>query len=192
MRALLVLISVTSTLFTIIIFSLIIRIEILSKKLKVADDVNMWHKLAVTDSLTGVYNRNAFDLKIMEIKKDTIKKPRSIIIFDVDNFKVFNDTTGHLAGDEVLKTVGENLMEVFCEPNSMVFRIGGDEFSVLCENVSEKDIIRRLLLLKKRLEAKGIYLSKGYSIIYDNPDKSFKYADEMLYADKFSKKHTNV
>ena len=192
MRALLVLTAVITILFVVIIFRLIIRLEMLSKNLKFVDDVNMWHKLAITDSLTGVYNRNAYDLKIMEIKKDTTKKQRGIVIFDVDNFKLFNDTKGHLAGDMVLMTVGKNLLEVFGEPESMVFRIGGDEFSVLCENMSEKEIIRKLILLKKSLEEKDIHLSKGYSIIKDNPEEAFRYADEMLYADKLSKKHSNV
>ncbi len=192
MRALLVLIAVITILFVVIIFRLIIRLEMLSKNLKFVDDVNMWHKLAITDSLTGVYNRNAYDLKIMEIKKDITKKQRGIVIFDVDNFKLFNDTKGHLAGDMVLKTVGKNLLEVFGESESMVFRIGGDEFSVLCENMSEKEIIRKLILLKKSLEEKDIHLSKGYSIIKDNPEEAFRYADEMLYADKLSKKHSNV
>ena len=185
MRALLVL-------TVIIILGLILKIRSLSKKLKYVDEANMWHKLAITDSLTGVYNRNAYDLKIIEIKKDITKKQRGIVIFDVDDFKLYNDTKGHFAGDEILKKVGEKLLEKFPEPESMVFRIGGDEFSVLCENMSEKEIIRRLISLKKSLEQKEIYLSKGYSIIKDNPEESFRFADEMLYADKLSKKHSNV
>ena len=102
---------------------------------------------------------------------------------------MINDTKGHLAGDEVLKKVAKILLDIFPEPKYRVFRIGGDEFSVLSDNVSENEIINRLLALQKCLAANGnIGLSKGYSIFEDNPDEAFKCADEMLYADKLSKK----
>jgi GGDEF domain-containing protein len=78
-------------------------------------------------------------------------------------------------------------------PQYRVFRIGGDEFAVLSEGVSEKRVIERLLALKKRLGENGdISLSKGYSMIKDNPEKAFKYADDMLYADKLSRKLKDI
>ena len=149
----------------------------------------MWHKLAITDDLTGIYNRNAYNLYIEEAKADSKKESRWIILFDVDNFKIINDTKGHLAGDSVLKDVAGLLLSVFCSDQYKVFRIGGDEFLVLAEGVYEKEIIERLIMLKKRLELNSnINLSKGYSLIKGNAEKAFKYADEMLYADKLSKK----
>ncbi len=80
------------------------------------------------------------------------------------------------------------LSEIFSEPEYRVFRIGGDEFSVLTNNVSEEEIINRLIVLKQHLVKDGINLSKGYSVEDEDIDKAFKYADEMLYADKLSKK----
>ena len=63
---------------------------------------------------------------------------------------------------------------------------------VLAENVSEDEIIEHLTLVKRRFEMNGgINLSKGYSLIKDTPEKAFRYADEMLYADKLSKKRRN-
>ena len=60
------------------------------------------------------------------------------------------------------------------------------------KNVSENEIIEHLILVKRRFERNGeINLSKGYSLIKDTPEKAFRYADEMLYADKLSKKRRN-
>ena len=185
MRSLLVL----TTILFIIIIKLISKIYILNKKIKYVDEANMWHKLAVTDDLTGVYNRNAYNLHINEIEPEIEKNIIGVIIFDVDDFKIINDTKGHLEGDRILKNVANTLLDVFSEPEYRVFRMGGDEFLVLSKHVSEQDMIERLITLDKRLEMDGnIRLSKGYSMVKDTPEKAFKYADEMLYADKISKK----
>ncbi len=189
MRTLLVLTTIITILFVVIILKLLLKIRILTEKNKYVDEANMWHKLAVTDDLTGVYNRNAYNLYIDKNMKNIQKKSRGIILFDIDDFKMINDTKGHLAGDEVLKNVAKNLLKVFPEPEHRVFRIGGDEFSVLTEGISENEIIRRLIRLKKYLAIDGnIGLSKGYSIIKNTPEEAFEFADEMLYADKLSKK----
>ena len=164
----------------------------LNKKNKYVDEANMWHKLAVTDDLTGIYNRNAYNLYVEENKANTKKESRWIILFDVDDFKIINDTKGHLAGDVVLKEVAKLLLENFSSSQYRVFRIGGDEFLVLAEAVSEDEIIESLIMLKNSLELNNeISLSKGYSLIKDSPEKAFRYADEMLYADKLSKKRRN-
>ena len=175
-----------------IIFWLLAKIHILTKQNKYADEANMWHKLAITDSLTGLYNRNAYNLYFEKNKNNSKTDMIGIILFDVDDFKIINDTKGHKAGDEVLKTVSAILLDVFCDPRFKVFRIGGDEFSVLTESVSESEIIKHLIALKKRLDTtQNIKLSKGYSIIETSFEESFQFADEMLYADKLSKKMQN-
>lgn len=189
MRALLVSTIIITIFFLVIILKLLMKIHILNEKNKYADEASMWHKLAITDALTGVYNRNAYNLYINENIEDIKKGLRGIIIFDIDDFKIINDTKGHTAGDMVLKNVAEKILGVFYEPQHKVFRIGGDEFSVLTEGISENEIIERLIVLKKSLDiGGGISVSKGYSIIKDDVQDSFKYADEMLYADKLSKK----
>ena len=149
----------------------------------------MWHQLAITDSLTGLYNRYAYDIQINKIKVRKSKNLYGIILFDVDDFKKINDTKGHLMGDKVLKMVSQSLLKIFPQPRYKVFRIGGDEFSVISKGASEKDIIKRLLLLRELLENdRNISLSKGYALVDNNIDEAFKSADEMLYADKLSKK----
>ncbi len=104
---------------------------------------------------------------------------------------MINDTKGHPAGDEVLKKVAKILLEVFPKPKFKVFRIGGDEFAVLSKNISEKEIIKSLLEVRKKLTCENIGVSSGYSIINGNFDEAIKYADEMLYADKLLKNHSN-
>ena len=189
MIALLVLATIIAILLIVIILKLLLKIHVLSKKIKYVDEANMWHKLAITDDLTGIYNRNAYNLYINKTGTDITQEPRWIILFDVDDFKKINDTKGHLAGDVVLKDVAKILSEVFSDFRDRVFRIGGDEFLVLAEGVSENEIIEHLIDLKKRLKKDGnISLSTGYSMIKDNSEKAFKYADDMLYADKLSKK----
>lgn len=189
MRTALGLTTVIAIVLIVIILKLLLKIRVLTKKIQYVDEANMWHRLAITDDLTGVYNRNAYNLYTDKNKIDLKHKSRGVLLFDVDDFKITNDTQGHLAGDAVLKNVAKILTEVFPSPEYSVFRIGGDEFAVLSEGISEKEIIRRLLVLKNRLNKDGdISLSKGYSMMKDNPQKAFKYADDMLYADKLSKK----
>lgn len=175
--------------FTIIIICLLLKIHELNKKNKYVDEANMWHRLAITDSLTGLYNRYAYDNQIKKIREKKLQNPYGILIFDIDDFKKINDTNGHLVGDKVLQIVSENLLKVFSEPGYKVFRIGGDEISVISEGVSEKEIIKKLLILREQVENKhNIYLSKGYSIVCGDIDEAVKNADEMLYADKLNKK----
>lgn len=111
------------------------------------------------------------------------------MIFDVDNFKEINDKKGHLAGDNVLKHVANAMKTAFPLPKYMTYRIGGDEFAVIAEDTTEEQMIVAMLELRNVLEKDSdITISKGYSIIQDNFKEAFKNADEMLYADKASRK----
>ena len=90
-------------------------------------------RLTNVDGLTGLSNRRYFNdysgpqwrLAIRE------KAPVSILMIDVDNFKKYNDTYGHLAGDEVLKSVGSAMLRSFVRPTDLPARFGGEEFVVL-------------------------------------------------------------
>lgn len=103
--------------------------------LVIADSLEMqrkYQRYATIDALTGLHNRgwldDMFDREIKRSERDSL--PLSMMMIDVDNFKTFNDTYGHLAGDQVLIMVGENLRKPL-RPNDMVARFGGEEFCVL-------------------------------------------------------------
>ena len=87
---------------------------------------------ATTDSLTGLANRRAFDDAMQQRIAEWQRQGTSfsLMIFDVDHFKKFNDTHGHLAGDEVLRTVGTAIRQVTRDMD-IPCRYGGEEFAVI-------------------------------------------------------------
>ncbi|MBC23874.1 MAG: hypothetical protein CMJ32_08185 [Phycisphaerae bacterium] len=91
-----------------------------------------YRRLAWTDDLTGAGNRRAFDRSIQEILVRSKQQRRevSLMVFDIDNFKMYNDQFGHEAGDQVLQEIVQLLKSVI-RRGDRVFRIGGDEFVVI-------------------------------------------------------------
>ena len=176
----------------IILACLLVVVTIRLKKQKEKNtEAENWHKIAFTDDLTGLSNRMAYSEHIRRIKANkSLWANFAIILFDIDNFKKINDTKGHLEGDRILKECAEMLKEIFKYSDSCVYRIGGDEFAVVLENVGEQYIINALLNIKKYEEShQSFRVSKGYSkAVGEDFDKMFEQADEMLYADKNSKK----
>jgi len=90
-------------------------------------------RLSNTDVLTGLYNRRYFDEMLdAEWKRSGRNKSQlSVIIFDLDHFKIINDTYGHQTGDEYLKKTAAVLSSVFKRETDVVARFGGEEFIVL-------------------------------------------------------------
>jgi diguanylate cyclase (GGDEF)-like protein len=90
-------------------------------------------RLSTTDSLTGIANRRMFDeLLSREWRRcGRMKKPLSLIMVDVDHFKRYNDTCGHLAGDVCLKSVATQLVRSGSRPGDLVARYGGEEFALV-------------------------------------------------------------
>lgn len=189
MDTLLALAIFTNLLSLLIIFELLYKNYELRKRVRSFGDVKLWHTLAFKDDLTGIYNRTAYSRHADEIEKLDTTKGYAIVLFDVDDFKEINDTKGHLEGDSVLKHVAKTLVSVFSSHKYTVYRIGGDEFAVIAESITEKQLIASMIKLSRVMEKNGdVRLSKGYSIIQGSVKAAFKNADEMLYADKESKK----
>ncbi|MFW6146676.1 MAG: diguanylate cyclase [Planctomycetota bacterium] len=89
-------------------------------------------RLAMTDHLTGVHNRRYFlreAAKRLEIAAEKLV-PATLMVYDIDNFKRYNDTYGHATGDEILREIAK-LMVQTTRQHDLVARIGGDEFAVL-------------------------------------------------------------
>ncbi|MEH1969484.1 PAS domain S-box protein [Nostoc sp.] len=93
-------------------------------------------RLATLDGLTQIANRRRFD-EYLEIEWHRLKReqvPLSLILFDVDFFKLYNDTYGHLAGDDCLRQLASALKNIVKRPADLVARYGGEEFAVILPN----------------------------------------------------------
>jgi len=90
-------------------------------------------RLSITDSLTGLYNQRHFYFKLKEEvdRAKRMKHQLCLMIIDINNFKKYNDTHGHLAGDEILRTIGRIIKKSIREDVDSAFRYGGDEFSII-------------------------------------------------------------
>jgi diguanylate cyclase (GGDEF)-like protein len=106
--------------------------KLIGKVAELQDRHNGLKKLAITDQLTGVYNRRYFELFLTRIleKARVLRFPVTLLFFDIDNFKRYNDTYGHGVGDQILKETA-SLMRKTCREHDLVARIGGDEFAVV-------------------------------------------------------------
>lgn len=100
--------------------------------MRTADRTAGLHRLAVTDHLTGAYNRRYFYHRTEQILQRARREEFRVmlLLYDIDNFKRYNDTYGHGAGDQILKETAA-LMRQTTRSQDLVARIGGDEFAVL-------------------------------------------------------------
>ncbi len=89
-------------------------------------------EMALVDGLTSVANRRAFDTEFKKLRfhSTRFKRPFSLLMLDIDHFKLYNDNLGHEAGDEALRSVAQTLVENV-RTSDTVFRYGGEEFVVL-------------------------------------------------------------
>ncbi len=91
------------------------------------------HKAALFDSLSGLYNRRAFDDDLASLMQS--EQSLSLIFLDIDHFKVFNDEYGHLFGDTVIRAIAKRLQKS-CQAGITAYRYGGEEFALLVPHKS--------------------------------------------------------
>ena len=158
-------------------------------------------RLTSLDGLTGLSNRRHFDETMLREwrRAARYKRPLSLVLVDVDHFKQYNDTYGHLAGDECLKTVASALQAVSRRPSDLVARYGGEEFALVlpetdlsgARSVAEGlcDAIRALQLPHAAAASGHVTISVGVaSLLPGNgtggPQNLIAEADLALYAAK--------
>ena len=92
-------------------------------------------EMALTDALTELKNKGAFDTRLNEewARSKRYNLPLSLLTLDVDHFKQYNDSFGHPAGDEILKKVA-NILQQQARPSDFVARVGGEEFAIILTN----------------------------------------------------------
>ncbi len=149
------------------------------------EKMNHLEIIATHDSLTGLLNHKAAKVQISAILAKNDGKKYIMIIFDLDHFKVANDTFGHLFGDKVLKHVAE-AMRKNTRDFDILARMGGDEFLLFmpCGDEVEALVQRIFQLLHSKFHGFTIKVSMGVARAEDcegNYDTLFHMADEALY-----------
>ncbi len=118
--------------------------------------------LAIRDGLTGLFlRRYMVDRLDQEINRERRNSASlSFMMIDLDRFKQYNDSFGHMAGDIVLKTVAKILAEHFNKPGDLVCRYGGEEFCVLLPDCSRDEAVELANSFRKKIEAREIVLRR--------------------------------
>jgi len=116
--------------------------ELETQATSLQDSLRREHELALTDPLTGLPNRLSYERRMAQIEKDVREHGGVACVgaFDIDHFKVINDSFGHAAGDAVLRIVGQTLTRELPEP-AFVARYGGEEFVVVFAGVPAEEAI---------------------------------------------------
>jgi len=161
------------------------------------------HENTIYDELTGIFNKRFFNESIVRILKSLSRSESalSLLMIDIDHFKKYNETYGHSAGDDCLKTVADVLMKGMKRTDDFVARYGGEEFVVVLPQTDEQGaciVAERLLesiryrniLHEKNDAADRVTVSIGvttHNVQYkDKADDFLKHAEEVLYKAKQS------
>ena len=155
------------------------------------------NRLSITDSLTELYNQRHFYTRLQEevTRANRQRHPLSLILLDLDEFKEYNDTYGHLAGDDVLRDAGQIINRCIREGVDSGYRYGGDEFAIILIDAN-LDIARGIgMRIQKAFKEKGkIEVSLGYSKYSDGMAVKdlVAEADKELYKDKTVRKNSST
>jgi diguanylate cyclase (GGDEF)-like protein len=152
------------------------------------------HYLAHVDPVTSLPNRNEFNEQLAQSLKraDRLGTAVALLLLDLDNFKVVNDTLGHNSGDLLLRLVGQRLRQLL-RSHDVICRIGGDEFVVIIEAkqaTAEADRVARKILAALaepfQIEHHALYVTASigmasYPVHGDTPQSLVRGADTAMY-----------
>ena len=137
---------------------------------------------AEKDPLTGLLNRQSFYAATSNDSKDM----NALILIDMNGLKAINDKEGHVAGDKALETLAYCFIKATTSREA-VYRVGGDEFIIVCRKASEDDVRKLIERIREKLAETKYHCAIGYSYSSSGNkdiDEMFKVADEMMYKDK--------
>jgi two-component system cell cycle response regulator len=162
----------------------------LKEKDKLEEEVR---RLSITDDLTGLYNHRHF-FQTLESELTRLKRQKtslSLLMFDLDNFKRYNDFYGHLEGDRVLKKIGEIIKHSIRHNVDSGYRYGGDEFAALLIGASLDQALTIAERIRSSIENAGfkdITVSIGLAEFRKDFDleRFVKSADDAMYVAKHS------
>lgn len=163
-----------------------------------ADLVEELREQVLTDSLTGCFNRRGFDdhLRVEIVRARRYRRPLSLVLLDIDDFKGVNDQLGHAAGDTVLRAVSRLLVDAF-RTTDRVCRYGGDEFAVIFPETPPERVLQLAERLRAQIAARfpdgeidcrvsASFGVAGYPADGNDPDSLLRAADRALYTAKTS------
>ena len=150
-------------------------------------------RLSITDELTGLYNHRHF-FKTLEAELVRMKRQGtslSLLMFDIDNFKQYNDLYGHLEGDQVLKKIGTIVKHCIRSNVDSGYRYGGDEFAILLIGATREQALNIAERIRSTIEEAGfekITVSIGLAEFHDEYglEDFVKTADHAMYMAKNS------
>lgn len=149
-------------------------------------------ELVTEDALTGVSNRRALEngMRREWFRCMDQRRPLSALMIDVDNFKIYNDTHGHLEGDVQLRGIAQRLSQQHDPQRELLARYGGEEFALLLPGVHQAEAMRRAENIRAAIAASdaGMTVSIGVAgfvpEVNADPDSLLRRADAALYAAK--------
>jgi len=164
---------------------------------------------SMLDGLTNIPNRRSFDMHLSQEWQHCLRAetPLSLLLCDIDYFKLYNDSLGHLAGDECLRQVGRCLKQVVKRPTDFVARYGGEEFVFVLPSTDEQgalevaENVHRLLLaceIKHGASDISEYITMSIGIVtvipsqHASPTQLIESADTRLYAAKEQGRNRSV
>lgn len=156
---------------------------------------------ALIDGLTGIANRRRFDEDIEIVWRESLRtvRPISMLMLDVDYFKLFNDRYGHQTGDSCLQSVATTIAASLQRPRDLVARYGGEEFACILPDTNSEGAVKvaekilenvRALRIRHAASAVGDYLSVSIGAVTKVPrteigfEKLIEEADNQLYIAK--------
>lgn len=184
-----------------LIYIILLGYEILLETLEMSKEnqkTEIYRELAMKDTMTGLYNRNAYN---QWLDQHGLEQDVAVLMCDLNDLKKCNDTKGHAVGDSYIMGAADIISRVF-EHEGVCYRIGGDEFCVILKNAKEIDLADKVRELNEMQEECNrmiaemrINIAYGYAVFDKELDKNVedtcKRADKEMYRNKKKGKETD-